>query len=135
MKLTHDELEFLSAWAREEWEPACYQLPRIASSSLTVCRAPSSSCSSKPGRKARARRIKTLLRPLPTRNPAGPGPRPRILPIVWRKPASGEQVGDERIVRHRRCGEAETTSVVIRFVEEVRAQPGRRLPQIGGKKF
>jgi hypothetical protein len=27
MKLTHAELEFLSAWAREEWEPACYQLP------------------------------------------------------------------------------------------------------------
>ena len=27
MTLTHDELEFLSAWAREEWEPACYQLP------------------------------------------------------------------------------------------------------------
>lgn len=27
MKLTHDELEFLSAWAREEWEPACYELP------------------------------------------------------------------------------------------------------------
>ena len=27
MKLRHDELEFLSAWAREEWKPACYQLP------------------------------------------------------------------------------------------------------------
>ena len=27
MKLTKSELEFLSAWAREEWEPACYQLP------------------------------------------------------------------------------------------------------------
>jgi hypothetical protein len=27
MNLTHEELEFLSAWAREEWEPACYQLP------------------------------------------------------------------------------------------------------------
>jgi hypothetical protein len=27
MKLTQDELEFLSASAREEWEPACYQLP------------------------------------------------------------------------------------------------------------
>jgi hypothetical protein len=27
MKLTNDELEFLSSWAREEWEPACYQLP------------------------------------------------------------------------------------------------------------
>jgi hypothetical protein len=27
MKLTHEELDFLSAWAREEWEPACYQLP------------------------------------------------------------------------------------------------------------
>jgi hypothetical protein len=27
MKLTRDELEFLAAWAREEWEPACYQLP------------------------------------------------------------------------------------------------------------
>jgi hypothetical protein len=27
MKLTRNELEFLSAWAREEWEPACYQLP------------------------------------------------------------------------------------------------------------
>ena len=27
MKLTHEELEFLSAWAREEWEPACYHLP------------------------------------------------------------------------------------------------------------
>jgi hypothetical protein len=27
MRLTHEELEFLSAWAREEWEPACYQLP------------------------------------------------------------------------------------------------------------
>lgn len=27
MTLTADELEFLSAWAREEWEPACYQLP------------------------------------------------------------------------------------------------------------
>jgi hypothetical protein len=24
---TLDELAFLSAWAREEWEPACYQLP------------------------------------------------------------------------------------------------------------
>lgn len=27
MKLTHEEIAFLSAWAREEWEPACYQLP------------------------------------------------------------------------------------------------------------
>ena len=27
MKLTASELEFLSAWAREEWEPACYRLP------------------------------------------------------------------------------------------------------------
>jgi hypothetical protein len=27
VKLTPDELEFLAAWAREEWEPACYQLP------------------------------------------------------------------------------------------------------------
>jgi hypothetical protein len=27
MILTKAELEFLSAWAREEWEPACYQLP------------------------------------------------------------------------------------------------------------
>jgi hypothetical protein len=27
MKLSNDEFEFLSAWAREEWEPACYQLP------------------------------------------------------------------------------------------------------------
>src|SRR5262245_35575563 len=27
MRLTDGELEFLSAWAREEWEPACYQLP------------------------------------------------------------------------------------------------------------
>jgi hypothetical protein len=27
MKLTHDELEFLSAWSREEWEPACYDSP------------------------------------------------------------------------------------------------------------
>ncbi len=27
MKLTHHEVEFLSAWAREEWEPACYELP------------------------------------------------------------------------------------------------------------
>jgi hypothetical protein len=25
--LTNPELEFLAAWAREEWEPACYQLP------------------------------------------------------------------------------------------------------------
>ncbi len=27
MKLTNSELAFLAAWAREEWEPACYQLP------------------------------------------------------------------------------------------------------------
>jgi len=27
MKLTREELEFLSACALEEWEPACYQLP------------------------------------------------------------------------------------------------------------
>ena len=27
MKLTNAELEFLSAWAREEWQPACYRLP------------------------------------------------------------------------------------------------------------
>jgi hypothetical protein len=27
MKLTPEEFEFLSAWAREEWKPACYQLP------------------------------------------------------------------------------------------------------------
>jgi hypothetical protein len=27
MTLTKGELEFLAAWAREEWQPACYQLP------------------------------------------------------------------------------------------------------------
>lgn len=27
MKLTQGEIEFLSAWAREEWEDACYRLP------------------------------------------------------------------------------------------------------------
>jgi hypothetical protein len=27
MKPTPAELEFLYAWAREEWQPACYQLP------------------------------------------------------------------------------------------------------------
>lgn len=27
MNLTNRELEYLSAWAREEWEPACYSLP------------------------------------------------------------------------------------------------------------
>jgi hypothetical protein len=27
MKLTAAEIEFLAAWAREEWEPACYQRP------------------------------------------------------------------------------------------------------------
>lgn len=27
MKLTTAELEFLSAWAREEWEPECYRQP------------------------------------------------------------------------------------------------------------
>ncbi len=27
MKLTNSELEFVSAWAREEWKPECYQLP------------------------------------------------------------------------------------------------------------
>jgi hypothetical protein len=27
MRLTHEELEYLAAWAREEWEPACYELP------------------------------------------------------------------------------------------------------------
>jgi hypothetical protein len=27
MKLTMPELEFLSAWAREEWEPECYRRP------------------------------------------------------------------------------------------------------------
>lgn len=27
MKLTNAELEYLSAWAREEWQPACYRLP------------------------------------------------------------------------------------------------------------
>ena len=27
MKLTLGEIEFLAAWAREEWEPECYQQP------------------------------------------------------------------------------------------------------------
>jgi hypothetical protein len=27
VKLTCAEIEFLSAWAREEWQPQCYQLP------------------------------------------------------------------------------------------------------------
>ncbi len=27
MKLTRTELDYLSAWAREEWEPDCYQRP------------------------------------------------------------------------------------------------------------
>jgi hypothetical protein len=27
MKLTSDELQYLSAWAREEWEPAYYRSP------------------------------------------------------------------------------------------------------------
>ncbi|HZZ77005.1 MAG TPA: hypothetical protein VFE62_00720 [Gemmataceae bacterium] len=26
MKLTSNEIDFLAAWAREEWEPACYRL-------------------------------------------------------------------------------------------------------------
>ena len=26
MILTRDEVEFLSAWAREEWEPECYRM-------------------------------------------------------------------------------------------------------------
>ena len=26
MKLTPNEIDFLAAWAREEWEPACYRL-------------------------------------------------------------------------------------------------------------
>ncbi len=27
MRLTPTELEYLSAWAREEWQPDCYQRP------------------------------------------------------------------------------------------------------------
>ncbi len=27
MRLTQAELEYLSAWAREEWQPDCYQWP------------------------------------------------------------------------------------------------------------
>jgi hypothetical protein len=27
MKLTQDEIAYLSAWSREEWEPDCYQRP------------------------------------------------------------------------------------------------------------
>ncbi len=27
MKFTEAEIEYLSAWAREEWEPECYQRP------------------------------------------------------------------------------------------------------------
>ena len=27
MRLNKNELEFLATWAREEWEPRCYQLP------------------------------------------------------------------------------------------------------------
>lgn len=27
MKLTQAEIEYLSAWAREEWEPDCYRRP------------------------------------------------------------------------------------------------------------
>jgi hypothetical protein len=27
MNLTRAEIEFLSAWAKEEWQPQCYQLP------------------------------------------------------------------------------------------------------------
>ena len=44
MRLTTEELDFLSAWAREEWEAACYQLPahrlqlahRVSGASLIV---------------------------------------------------------------------------------------------------
>ena len=36
MELVHDELEFLFAWAREEWDPAIISCLRIASNSLTV---------------------------------------------------------------------------------------------------
>jgi hypothetical protein len=44
VKLTKGELDFLSAWAREEWEPACYRLPahrlqlahRVVGASLIV---------------------------------------------------------------------------------------------------
>ena len=27
MTFTDSEVDYLAAWAREEWEPACYQLP------------------------------------------------------------------------------------------------------------
>ena len=27
MKLTNEEIAYLSAWSREEWEPDCYQRP------------------------------------------------------------------------------------------------------------
>ena len=44
MRFMKNELEFLSAWAHEEWEPACYQLPahklqlehRVSGASLIV---------------------------------------------------------------------------------------------------
>ena len=94
MKLTHDELEFLSAWAREEWEPACYELPahRLQLAHGVVGR-PIDRRLSKPGRKAKARRIKRSLPPPSTRNPAGLGLRPGSSPAVWQKRARGEHIG------------------------------------------
>jgi hypothetical protein len=95
MKLTHDELEFLCASAREAWEPACYELPAhrvqlahgVAGAKLILF--------IKAWTESEARRIKRFSPPPSTRNPAGRGPRPGTSPVVWQKRASGEHIGKE----------------------------------------
>ena len=73
MKLTHDELQFLSACGARNGSPRVITTcPPIVSNWPMACRVPNSSSLSKRGRKVKARRIMRFW-PLPsTRTPTGP---------------------------------------------------------------
>ena len=118
MKLTHAELEFLSAWAREEWEPACYDLPAHRLQLAHGVVGTNLSCSSKLGLKSKARRIKRFLPQPSMRNPAGRGPQPGTSPTVWQKRASGKRIGKEgnwpRITRSGDTGPSVGCGSVLR---------------------
>lgn len=99
MKLTQEEAEFLSAWAREEWEPACYQLPAHR---LQLAHGVSGA---QPGREVKARRTKRFSIWPRIFNRPGPGPRLTPSAVALPKPVScGQHLNQDRQLKCCKTG-------------------------------
>ena len=103
MKLTQEEIDYLAAWSREEWEPDCYRRPahrvkcfsRSGSAALPRSRVPGRKC--RPSRRRRSG-ARTCVRAAPCRESRDPGARPNALRCSAVRRGSRRRNPSDRVV-------------------------------------